>query len=66
MDLDAFREYLTIHLISLEQDADEIDNKMNAYSNYEDDEYRELEIADISNTGEILATRHFIEVLNER
>jgi hypothetical protein len=36
---------------------------MDNYSNYEDDEYRELEIEDISTNGQILACYHFLSVL---
>jgi len=38
---------------------------MNNYSNYEDDEYRTLEIEDISTNGQIIATMHLIGVLSE-
>lgn len=38
---------------------------MNNYSNFEDDEYRELEIEDISNNGQIIACYHLLGVLDE-
>lgn len=58
-------EYMKLHLISLEQDSAHIEKAMNEYSNYEDDEYRQLEIEDISTNGQIIATRHLLEVANE-
>ena len=58
-------EYMKLHLISLEQDSAYIEKRMDEYQNYEDDEYRELEIEDISTNGQIIATRHLLEVANE-
>ena len=55
-------EYMKIHLISLEQDSEDLEKRMDAYSNYEDDAYRELEIEDISTNGQIIATRHLLSV----
>lgn len=49
MNLETFKEYLNIHLISLEQDLEE-----NPISD---------NVIDIE--GQIHATKHFIEVLNE-
>jgi hypothetical protein len=65
MDLNTFREYLKLHLISLEQDSERLEELMNNYSNFEDDEYRELEIEDISNNGQIIACYHLLGVLDE-
>lgn len=66
MDLNTFKEYINLHLISLEQDSEAIEKAMDNYSNYEDDEYRMLEIEDISTNGQIIATAHLMGVLNER
>jgi hypothetical protein len=66
MDLNTFKEYINLHLISLEQDSERLEELMNNYSNYEDDEYRMLEIEDISTNGQIIATAHLMGVLNER
>ena len=66
MDLNTFHEYIKLHLISLEQDSEAIQKAMDNYSNYEDDEYRELEIEDISVNGQIIATNHLLGVLHER
>lgn len=62
---DKLIEYMKLHLISLEQDSAYIEKRMDEYQNYEDDEYRELEVEDISTNGQIIATRHFLEVANE-
>ena len=50
MDLNTFKEYLNIHLISLEQDLEENPTSDN--------------VIDIE--GQIHATKHFMEVLNEQ
>lgn len=55
-------EYIKLHIISLEQDGEAIEKEMDAYSNYEDDEYRMLEIEDISNGGQIIASYHLLSV----
>ena len=59
-------EYIKLHLISLEQDSAYIEKQMEEYENYEDDEYRELEIEDISTNGQIIAIRHILDVALER
>jgi len=50
MDLNTFKEYLNIHLTSLEQDLEE-----NPAS---------IHVVDIE--GQIYAVKHMIEVINER
>lgn len=65
MDLKTFKEYMRLHLISLEQDSERIQTAMDNYSNYEDDEYRELEIEDISTNGQIIATAHLLSVVED-
>ena len=59
-------EYMKAHLISLEQDSAYLEKRMEEYENYEDDEYRELEIEDISTNGQIIAIRHILDVALER
>jgi len=54
--------YMKLHLISLEQDSEKLEKALNEYENYEDDEYRFLEIEDISNNGQIFATTHLLSV----
>jgi hypothetical protein len=46
----------------LEQDSAHIEKSMDSYSNYEDDAYRDLEIEDISTNGQIIATRHLLDM----
>ena len=59
----AFLEYIKLHLISLEQDAVMLQNKMDSFTgDLDSDAYRELEIADIVNTGEMAATQHLLSV----
>ncbi len=57
MNIDTFKEYMNIHLISLTQDYEKF------YENYLND--TEYDPADIDNIrGQIKATRHLIGVLN--
>jgi hypothetical protein len=56
-------EYMKIHEISLLQDADKLQALMDTFEgDYDSDEYRELEIEDMHNTGELIATRHLLSV----
>ena len=55
-------EYMKLHLISLEQDSEKLQKALDEYENYQDDEYRFLEIEDISNNGQIFATAHLLSV----
>lgn len=66
MDLNTFREYLKLHILSLEQDSEFLEKQMDEYVNYEDDDYRTLEIEDISNNGQIIACYHLLRVLDEQ
>jgi hypothetical protein len=62
----AFMEYIKLHEISLLQDAEKLQDLMSNYEyNYDSDEYRELEIADYHNTGELIATRHLLSVATD-
>lgn len=62
----AFMEYMKLHEISLMQDAEMLQNKMDSFTgDLDSDEYRELEIADIMNTGEIAATQHLLSVATD-
>jgi hypothetical protein len=65
MDIQTFKEYLKLHLLSLEQDSERLEAVMNQYNNFEDDSYRELEIEDISTNGQIIACYHLLGVLDE-
>ena len=56
-------EYMKIHEISLLQDAEKYQKLMDDFEgDYDSDEYRDLEIEDIINTGELTATRHLLSV----
>jgi hypothetical protein len=55
--------YMELHLLSIEQDADKLDKLMRDFEDdYDSDEYRELEITDMNNTGELIATSHLLSV----
>lgn len=61
-----FLEYMKLHLISLEQDAEMLQDKLDSFQgDLDSDEYRELEIADIVNTGEMAATQHLLSVATD-
>jgi hypothetical protein len=61
--LSSFIEYMKIHEISLLQDAEKYQKLMDDFEgDYDSDEYRDLEIEDIINTGELTATRHLLSV----
>jgi hypothetical protein len=66
MDLNTFKEYIKAHIISLEQDSEELENEMATYEEMESNEYHALEIEDISINGQIIASYHFLRVLDER
>ena len=57
-------QYMNLHLISLEQDSVKIQDEMDNIEDLESDEYRDLEIEDISINGQIIATRHLMSVAN--
>jgi hypothetical protein len=61
----SFVEYMKVHLISLEQDSEKLNNIMVTYEDLESDEYRYMEIEDISLTGQIIATQHLLSVAND-
>ena len=63
MDLNTFKEYIRLHLISLEQDSEELQKQMGFYDDYDSDEYKDLEIEDISLNGQMIACYHFLSVL---
>lgn len=67
MDLQTLIEYMKLHLISLEQDAEMLQDKLDNFKGALDSwEYEELEIADMNNTGEIQATAHLLSVAEGR
>ena len=61
-----FLEYMKLHLISLEQDSEKIQDEMSQFEyNMDSDEYETLEIEDISLNGQIIATRHLLSVATD-
>jgi pheromone shutdown protein TraB len=68
--LEQFIEYAKLHLISLEQDAEKLTRLLDQYTDdYDLDEqapsFRDLEIEDIINTGEMTATSHLLSVATD-
>ena len=66
MDLNTFKEYIKAHLISLEQDSEELEKQMGFYDDLDSDEYKDLEIEDVSINGQMITCYHLLEVINER
>ena len=59
-------EYMKIHLISLEQDSERIQEEMSQFEyNMDSKDYQSLEIEDISLNGQIIATRHLLSVATD-
>ena len=64
--MNEFIEYMKIHLISLQQDAENLSNLMDNFKgDLDSDSYRELEMEDIINTGELKATQHLLSVAED-
>lgn len=64
--MNEFIEYMKIHLISLQQDAENLSNLMDNFKgDLDSDSYRELEMEDIINTGELKATNHLLSVAED-
>lgn len=57
--------YMNLHLISLKQDAEKVNQAMDYVIDMNSDEYKDLEIQEISLTGQIIATRHLLSVAND-
>jgi hypothetical protein len=65
MDLNTFKEYLKLHILSLEQDEEHLNKYFNSVTEFDSDEYRTAEIEDISNGGQLIACYHLLGVLEE-
>ena len=64
--LTQFVEYAKLHLISLEQDASKLTKLLDEYSgDLDSDEYRNFELDDTINTGEMAATMHLLSVAQD-
>jgi hypothetical protein len=67
MDMPTFIEYMKLHLLSIQQDAEKLETLMEEFEgDYDSDEYRELEMNDVINTGEMYATSHLLSVAEGR
>ena len=66
MNLKQLIEYMKLHIISLEQDCEEVNSQMDLIQDLNSDEYKVLELMDISLTGQIIGVRHIIKVAEER
>ena len=53
---------MNLHLISLEQDSEQVASEMAEIQDLNSDEYQTLEIEDISLNGQIIATRQLLSV----
>ena len=61
-----FLEYMKLHLISLEQDSERVQEEMSQFEyNMDSKDYQSLEIEDISLNGQIIATRHLLSVASD-
>lgn len=64
--LPEFIEYMKLHLISLEQDASKLTKLLDEYTgDLDSDEYRNFELDDTINTGEMAATMHLLSVATD-
>jgi hypothetical protein len=64
--MDELIEYMKIHLISLEQDSERVQEEMSQFEyNMDSKDYQSLEIEDISLNGQIIATRHLLSVATD-
>ena len=58
-------EYMKIHLISLEQDSAHVQKQMNEIEDMDSDEYKDLEIEDISLNGQMIGISHILRYAGE-
>ena len=58
-------KYMELHLISLQQDSEGINSQMDLIDDLESDEYKDLEIMDVSVNGQIIATAHLLSVARD-
>ena len=56
---------MKLHLISLEQDSEQVNADMDSIDDLDSDAYRTLEIEDISINGQIIATAHLLSVATD-
>jgi len=58
-------EYMKIHLISLEQDSAKVVAEMAQIDDMDSDEYKDLEIEDISLNGQMIGVSHLLRYMDE-
>jgi hypothetical protein len=58
-------EYAKLHIISLEQDSAHIEKQMNEIEDMDSDEYKSLEIEDISLNGQMIGVSHLLRYMKE-
>jgi hypothetical protein len=57
---------MKLHLISLEQDSERVQEEMSQFEyNMDSKDYQSLEIEDISLNGQIIATSHLLSVATD-
>ena len=59
------REYAKLHLLSLEQDSAKLVSQMNDIEDMDSDEYKDLEIEDISLNGQMIGVSHMLRYMDE-
>lgn len=57
--------YMKLHVISLEQDSEQVQKDLDYEEDMESDEYRQLEIQDIYLNGQLSATRHLLSLASD-
>ena len=55
--------YMKLHLLSLEQDSEEIQKELDRTEDLDSDEWETANIEDIRLNGQISATRHLLSVV---
>lgn len=67
VNLQQLIEYMKIHLISLEQDSAFLQKQIDEFEgDFESDEWEELQIADINNTGQMHGVQHILDIAEGR
>lgn len=59
------REYVSLHLISLNQDSERVQKELDQIEDLNGDEYENATIEDVSLTGQIIATSHILKYIDE-
>jgi hypothetical protein len=65
MNLDTLKEYIKIHIISLEQDRESLSTEMDLFEEQESNEFHSLDYEYNQIVGQIEACYHILEVINE-